>query len=172
MTFDPHAYTITTRKRVHDGETIYKATVAELPHLATYEDTWEAAYASIVEDIEALHAMAVQNGHPFPPPMSEPAECTGRVTLRLPRTLHHRLAEQSLRDDVSLNTCIVALLAEALSANSVASAMVLSMQRQLREMLGTTDLLHQAGAHGPSTAYSTTSQKSIVEKDETWTPLH
>lgn len=173
MTFDAHAYTITTRKVSNEGEISFKATVAELPNLSTYEDTAESAYASIIEDIAALHAMALELGHAFPEPLGEPAgQHTGRVTLRLPRMLHSRLAEQSVLEDVSLNTYLVALLSEAASARTVASTIARSIQANVREALMATQLIHEAGAGKPASVYSTTAEIVISEKDETWTKLH
>lgn len=124
MKFDAHAYTIQTRKVTESGETLFKATVVELPHLATYESTLQEAYEVLIEDIEVLHAAAFRLGHAFPQPMAEPAqEHSGRITLRIPRSLHCKLDEKSTVEGVSLNSCITTLLAEGVAtANVVAAA--------------------------------------------------
>lgn len=173
MTFDPHAYTIAIKKIVRDGETVFKATVAELPNLATYEDTAEEAYSSIVEDISALHEMATKHGHAFPEPLQERhIEATGRVTLRLPRTLHQRLTEQSIEEDVSLNTYIISLLSEAGTANAISSKLAASVRTQMRAALATSQLIHDAGTGKTTAAYSSTAEISVIERDESWTKLH
>jgi predicted HicB family RNase H-like nuclease len=173
MTFDAHAYTITTKKITRDGETVFKASVAEVPSLATYEDSPEHAYATIIEDIEALHALAVQHGHEFPAPLAERgSEASGRVTLRLPRTLHQRLAEQCVVEDVSLNTYIISLLSETLTARSISDRVTVALQTHVRAALTATQLIHEAGVGKPTAVYSTTSEISLPAKDDTWTKLH
>ncbi|HEV7515587.1 MAG TPA: toxin-antitoxin system HicB family antitoxin [Thermoanaerobaculia bacterium] len=49
--------------------------------------------------------------HP-PKPIGANLGCSGRLLLRLPRSLHRRLAREARRQDVSLNQYLVALLAE------------------------------------------------------------
>jgi predicted HicB family RNase H-like nuclease len=56
---------------------------------------------------------ALADGIEVPPPRTE-AEYSGRFLLRLPKSLHRRLAVRARRDGVSLNTELTALLASAL----------------------------------------------------------
>lgn len=50
-----------------------------------------------------------ERGAAIPDP-SAPPEYSGRFNVRIPRSLHRRLAESAERDGVSLNTYVVALL--------------------------------------------------------------
>ncbi len=113
MTFDAHAYAIQTQRITDHGETYFKATVAELPHLATYESTPSEAYNVLIEDIEVLQAAAVKHGHSFPEPATALSTGhSGRITLRLPRALHRTLDKQAAAEGVSLNLHVVTLLAQ------------------------------------------------------------
>ena len=53
-----------------------------------------------------------EEGEDIPRP-SYPEQCSGKFHLRLPRSLHRRLAELAEREGVSLNQCVVTLLARA-----------------------------------------------------------
>jgi antitoxin HicB len=54
-------------------------------------------------------------GRPIPPPSVEPAESySGKWRLRVPKSLHRRLAERAKREGLSPNTLAVTLLAEGL----------------------------------------------------------
>jgi predicted RNase H-like HicB family nuclease len=56
-------------------------------------------------------ATEYDDGEDIPMP-SYPEEYSGRFNLRLPRSLHRRLAEQARSEGVSLNQLAVSLLAE------------------------------------------------------------
>jgi len=57
-------------------------------------------------------ATEYEDGAEIPLP-SYPEEYSGKFHLRLPRSLHRRLAELAVREGVSLNQCAVSLLARA-----------------------------------------------------------
>lgn len=61
-----------------------------------------------MEEIDATIAA----GQPVPEPSNE--RHRGRILLRLPRSLHGRLAELAEREDVSLNQLAATMLAEAI----------------------------------------------------------
>lgn len=94
MKFDAHEYTIRTRRVIDEsGDVYFKATVAELPHLATYESSAQEAYDILIDDIEALHETAVALKQPFPQPQAEPDTThSGRITLRATLKKVHRKA--------------------------------------------------------------------------------
>jgi antitoxin HicB len=53
----------------------------------------------------------LEDGHDIPSP-TYPDEHSGKFNLRLPRSLHRRLAESAEREGVSLNQYVVGLLSE------------------------------------------------------------
>jgi predicted HicB family RNase H-like nuclease len=108
---DPQDYEISIRKTHEDGETLFKATVRELPDVAVYEDTYNAAYDAVCVVIQNLYEQARENKREFPAPYADEAAYTGRVTLRMPRHLHRQIAAASRAERVSLNHLITTALA-------------------------------------------------------------
>ena len=59
-------YAIQVQQVVKEGESFFKATSSELPHLVTYESTAQKAYDVLIEDIEVLYSLSKKMGHTFP----------------------------------------------------------------------------------------------------------
>lgn len=107
-----HKYNITIRLGEFEGEECYQATVKEIPSLSEYADTYEEAYALITDAIETLSEMYAEQGKVFPEPQTVTStEYSGRVTLRLPRSLHETIAESAENEGISLNSLISNVLA-------------------------------------------------------------
>jgi predicted RNase H-like HicB family nuclease len=112
MTIDAHAYGVTIRRGTFEGETLFEARVREFPDLTEYADTHEEAYALVIDAIETLAAALEQDGLAVPPPIVPPDDYSGRVTLRLPKSLHRALALAAEDEGVSLNSLLVNLLSQ------------------------------------------------------------
>lgn len=110
MSIDAHAYNITVRRDCFDGETLFEARVKELPDLVEYGESFEEAYALAVDAIETTAAVFAEQGRPMPPPVEPAYEYSGRVTLRIPRSLHRALAEAAEAEGASLNQHLVNVL--------------------------------------------------------------
>ncbi len=110
MNIDPYAYNITVRRAMFEGEVCFEARVKELPDLIEYADTADEAYALAVDGIETTAEIMNEKGRAMPTAMSPADNFSGRVTLRLPRTLHRALAEGSDEEGVSLNQHLVNIL--------------------------------------------------------------
>jgi predicted HicB family RNase H-like nuclease len=110
--FDPHRYTIVIRQAEFDGETLYEAKVKELPDIAEFAESHEDAYALALDAIIATSEAFAQQGHAMPNPFQPEEEYSGRITLRLPKTLHRKLAEQAHEECVSLNQYMLSVLAQ------------------------------------------------------------
>jgi predicted HicB family RNase H-like nuclease len=107
---DPHAFGIEIRHRVIDGETVFEARVRELPDLAEYADTADEAYELAVDAVSTTAAVLAEHGKPMPPPLEPVDEWSGRVTLRVPKSLHRALAEAAEAEGCSLNQHMVNVL--------------------------------------------------------------
>lgn len=107
---DPNAYGIEVRGRTIDGEAMFEARVRELPDLAEYADTAEEAYALALDAVAITAQVFAEKGKPMPLPMVPVDDWSGRVTLRLPRSLHRALAEVAEAEGCSLNQHIVNVL--------------------------------------------------------------
>jgi len=116
--FDPHTYTIVVKKVQADDETLFRAAVQELPDIETYAQTYGEAYELAIDAIEGLNAAAEEEGRPFPAPQESEGDYSGRVTLRMPKGLHQRIATTASIEGVSLNHYVVSVLAYAANSGS------------------------------------------------------
>jgi predicted RNase H-like HicB family nuclease len=110
MSIDPSAYNITIRRGVFEGDTLFEARIKELPDLVEYGESYEEAYELAVDAIETTAEIFAEKGKAFPVPHVPADEFSGRVTLRLPRSLHRALAEAADGEGVSLNRHLVDIL--------------------------------------------------------------
>jgi hypothetical protein len=65
----------------------------------------------VVDAIESLKASAAEEGRPFPEPIEDEEEYSGRVTLRMSKSMHRAAAQRAINEDVSLNSYIVECIA-------------------------------------------------------------
>ena len=90
----------------------YVAEIKDLPGCMTQGETAEEALAE-VEDARMLWIeTAYEHGDDVALPSTE-TQYSGKTLLRMPRSLHQKLAEGAEREGISLNQCIVSLLSEA-----------------------------------------------------------
>jgi RNA polymerase sigma-B factor len=93
----------------------WTAHAQELPGCEAHGDTIEAAVRAIEVAIDERIEDAVANGQELPEPRSA-ASYSGRLMLRMPRSLHAELARAAERDEVSLNRFIASSLQSALAS--------------------------------------------------------
>ena len=105
-----YAYNITVRRAMFDGEMLFEARVRELPDVAEYAETYGEAYSLAVDTIEATAEILAKQGKEMPAPYLPADDYSGRVTLRIPRSLHRAIAEAADDEGVSLNQHIVNVL--------------------------------------------------------------
>jgi antitoxin HicB len=87
--------------------------VKELEGCMTEADTIEEAYEMIKDAMVAWLEAAIEEGQKIPLPEGlEEKKYNGRILLRLPKSLHKKLAENAKKEGVSLNQYIVHLLSE------------------------------------------------------------
>jgi len=107
---DPHAYNITVRRSNFEGEVCFEARVKEFPDLAEYGDNFEEAYGLAIDAIETIGVVFIEKGKAVPVPQDIPDDFSGRVTLRLPKSLHRNIAIAAEEEGVSLNQHMVNVL--------------------------------------------------------------
>lgn len=107
----PEEYGICIRLIRQDDVDLYEGRVAELPDLKVYCETFSEAYEELVDAIHTALQLFAEQGRPFP--QAEPSEehFSGRITLRMSKSLHRCAHERALRDAVSLNQWIVEAVA-------------------------------------------------------------
>jgi len=80
----------------------------------TQEEALKEAQIALGLFIESLEA----SGDPLPA-ATEAMEYSGQIRLRMPKSLHHSLAQNASTEGVSLNTWLVTLLSERNAASSL-----------------------------------------------------
>ena len=107
---NPYLYNVTLRQVEFDGEALFEARVKELPDVRDYAASAEEAYDLAIDTIETSAAVFAEEGRLFPPPTTPQSDFSGRVTLRLPKSLHRVLAQEAEGEGVSLNHLLVSVL--------------------------------------------------------------
>lgn len=92
-----------------DPEGGYAVLFPDLPGCYTEADTLEELPAMVAEARALWLETAYAQGIEIPLP-SVPEECSGKILLRVPKSLHRRLLDQAAREDASLNHYISGIL--------------------------------------------------------------
>lgn len=96
----------------------YVAEIKDLPGCVTQGETAEESVAE-VEDARVLWIeTAYEHGDDIPLPCTD-TQYSGKTLLRMPRSLHQKLAEGAEREGISLNQRLVSLLSEAAVVRTV-----------------------------------------------------
>jgi predicted HicB family RNase H-like nuclease len=110
MNIDPHAYNITIRRDTFEDEVLFEARVQEFPDLVEYGETYQEAYDLALDAIETTAQILTEKNRDMPAPSVPMDQYSGRVTLRLPKSLHRALALTAEIERVSLNQHLVSIL--------------------------------------------------------------
>lgn len=95
---------------------VWIARYPELSGCLAHGNTKEEAIA-MGEEVKSLWLeTAIKHGDMIPEPQPEPSY-SGKFVLRLPKTLHERVAQAAERDGVSLNQFLISIIADRLGAN-------------------------------------------------------
>ncbi|MEL6460368.1 MAG: type II toxin-antitoxin system HicB family antitoxin [Cyanobacteria bacterium J06621_15] len=92
-----------------DADGGYVAEIKDLPGCLTQGETIEETMTNINEARELWLETVYENGDKIPLPTTDDTY-SGKLLLRMPKTLHHRLADAAEAEGVSLNQYIVFLL--------------------------------------------------------------
>lgn len=103
----------------------FSALISEFSGCLAIGDSVAETYATLEEVAEGWLLAAIANSRPIPDPIEEP-EYSGKLALRLPKSLHETAANAAERDDVSLNQYIVAAVAIYTGANEARRPMMVT----------------------------------------------
>jgi len=96
----PYNYLI---KPIHDESGDYfHAAVLEFDGCQSTGETFQEAYANLMEAMEGWIETKLENGFPVPEPLNN-ERFSGRFVVRLPKSLHARLSTEAEQEGVSLN---------------------------------------------------------------------
>jgi antitoxin HicB len=101
-------YKIIIRKDPYGG---FFAKVDELEGCMTQGETYDEVSSNIREAMELWFEGSLEKGMDIPEPEQE-NDYSGKFMIRLPKSLHRRLAENAKEENVSLNQYAVHLLSE------------------------------------------------------------
>jgi predicted RNase H-like HicB family nuclease len=107
-----------------DEDEGFIALASDLPGCSAFGETRADAANEIQDAICAWIEAAEKAGNPIPEPSKRGADSlpSGKILLRLPRTLHGQLVEQAQREGTSLNQFLLYVITSNTSAQLVASA--------------------------------------------------
>lgn len=104
---NPEEYTISVRKEMMEGMCLWVARVEEIPDILEFGDSMATAYENAISTLTVGQDMCLSQGTPFPAPkVFADSEASGRVTLRLKKTLHAQCIKLAEEEGVSLNSFI------------------------------------------------------------------
>jgi predicted RNase H-like HicB family nuclease len=101
----------------------YVAEIKDLPRCMTQGETSDETLFNIEEARSLWIETAYEYGDEIPLPSTQ-VEYSGKVLLRIPRSLHERLTENAEKEGVSLNQYLVFLLSERNAIKSLSMANV------------------------------------------------
>ncbi|RTH31776.1 toxin-antitoxin system HicB family antitoxin [Thermus scotoductus] len=107
---------------VPEPEGGFTALIPDLPGCVSVGETEEEALRNVEEARQLWLETAYEFGDEIPLPSSE-REYSGRILVRMPKSLHRRLAEEAEAEGVSLNQYIVSLLSERSTVKSLLTAL-------------------------------------------------
>lgn len=121
MTVDAYLklpYTIEVVRDESGSHTGWFARVVELPGCMTQADKFEEVEAMIRDAMAAWIETALDDGEPIPLPKAVEAY-SGRLMVRMPKSLHETLTEAAEENGVSLNAFVNAALGKAVGQKTV-----------------------------------------------------
>lgn len=105
-------YSVLLRRLTERDGGGWLAEIRELPGCMSDGGTRELALENLREAQEAWLTTALEEGFEIPGPRFVTDEFSGRLTLRIPKSMHAKLSEMAEDEEVSLNQLIVTLLAQ------------------------------------------------------------
>ena len=102
------------RMEVYFDDGTWAAEFPELPGLVAGHETWDGLQAAVEDAKRAYFDAMLESGRPIPSPRPRHEEFSGRLVLRLPKSLHREAAHAAQREGASLNSFIMAAVADRL----------------------------------------------------------
>ncbi|NBX04926.1 MAG: type II toxin-antitoxin system HicB family antitoxin [Betaproteobacteria bacterium] len=117
FSFESYAYFVSPIAAADGGGFLF--TMPDLPGVVADGETESQAVADGREAFLATVSAMVDQGREVPAPAFNlddfaPASASGRVLARLPRSMHRQLAARAKTEGVSLNSLVLAFIAEGL----------------------------------------------------------
>ena len=95
-------YHIVIQHMTDESGPYYFATVREFDGCMSHGDSYSEAFENIREAMEGWIETKLENGYTVPLPIDD-SKYSGKFVLRIPKSLHARLAAEAEKEGVSLN---------------------------------------------------------------------
>ena len=95
-------YSISIQRREDEDGVCYVSRVLELDGCHSHGTTKDEAFANLQEAMEGYLEVKLEYGDPIPEPVKADG-FSGKILLRLPKSLHQKLFYEADREGVSLN---------------------------------------------------------------------
>lgn len=105
---------------VPESDGSFRAEIIEFPGCIAVGDTESKALSRLRDVAESWLESTIARKQRVPEPI-ESTGYSGKLVVRLPKSLHRKAAQQAARDGVSLNQFIVSSVAEQVGLQSVSS---------------------------------------------------
>lgn len=115
----------------------FHAEILEFHGCFAQGETVEDAYANLEKAAESWIETSLSQGQEVPEPSSS-TTFSGKIALRLPRSIHRQAAKMAERDRSSLNTYLVSAVAAKVGAEDFNSLLALRLEVRLEQHLTTT----------------------------------
>ena len=95
-------YHIIIQHITDESGSYYFATVREFDGCMSHGDTYAEAFENIQDAMKGWIETKLENGFPVPEPVDD-SQYSGKFVVRIPKTLHARLALEAELEGISLN---------------------------------------------------------------------
>jgi predicted HicB family RNase H-like nuclease len=112
----PYARTV-----MPESDGTFRAEIIEFPGCIAVGDTAVEALERLEDVAVSWLAVALLKKQPIPAPTENAEGFSGKLILRIPKSLHKKAAHMAVRDGVSLNQFILSGLAEQVGGRTVAA---------------------------------------------------
>lgn len=124
-----------------DEDEGYIALAPDLPGCSAFGDSQEEAIAELQHAITAWREAAQKAGNPVPKPSQPASDYSGKLLLRMPKSLHAQLARAAETEGVSLNQYLIFRLSASTSARADKASLVeqladIAANRAMTSVLG------------------------------------
>ena len=107
----------------------FHAEILEFPGCYAQGETAEEAYSNLERTAEAWIRAGMNQGQEIPRPSSS-VGFSGKVSLRLPKSIHRQAARMAERDGASLNQFLVSAVAARVGAQDLYGVMVRRLEQR------------------------------------------
>src|SRR5579863_29368 len=114
-----------------DEDEGYIAIAPDLAGSSAFGESESEALEELDHAIAGWIAAAKAVGNPVPPPSTPSKQHSGKLLVRMPRTLHRDLAEEAAREGVSLNQYVIFVLSKRVSVGATLNTAIAPAQSRV-----------------------------------------